>query len=193
MYGRVLGVAVVGVQGHLIRVQAHVGRGLPALPVAGLPGVVVPLANAAEASLVDGLEVIGAPTLAEVVAFLRGSWRPEGISPDRTPTGRVDGAAELDLADVRGQGMGRRALEVAAAGGHNALLIGPPGAGKTMLARRLPGLLPTLSFEEAVEATSIWSVAGRLNPGQGLLPSRPFRAPHHTISVAGLVGGGSPR
>ena len=100
--------------------------------------------------------------------------------------------ATLDLADVRGQDSCKRALEIAAAGGHSALLVGPPGAGKTMLARRIPGLLPPPTFEEAVEATSVWSVAGRLGARQGLLTQRPFRAPHHTISVAGLVGGGSP-
>jgi magnesium chelatase family protein len=104
----------------------------------------------------------------------------------------VPGQTRPDLSDVRGQASCKRALEIAAAGAHSALLVGPPGAGKTMLARRMPGLLPAPAFEEAVETTSIWSVAARLRPGQGLLAERPFRAPHHTISVAGLVGGGSP-
>ena len=103
--------------------------------------------------------------------------------------GGLSGVA--DLSDLHGQSFARRALEVAAAGGHNLLMIGPPGAGKTMLARRLPGILPPLSFEESIEVTTIHSVAGQLRPGVGLLKERPFRAPHHTISDVALVGGGS--
>ncbi len=100
-------------------------------------------------------------------------------------------ADEPDLADVHGQHLARRALEIAAAGGHNVLLVGPPGAGKTMLARRLPGLLPPLAFDEALEVTTVHSVAGLLSPNSGLMVHRPFRAPHHTISDTALVGGGS--
>ena len=164
------------------------------LPVAlearkrGFEGLIVPEQNAPEGALVQGIRVYGARTLAEAAETFCGTGgRPPATAPQETAP-----ATALDLADVRGQAPARRALEVAAAGGHNALFIGPPGAGKTMLARRFSGLLPALSFEEAVEATSIWSVAGRLTPGQGLMPARPFRAPHHTISVAGLIGGGSP-
>ena len=155
----------------------------------GFTGLIAPEQNAQEGALVEGLRVHGARSLTEAVEIWSGT-------PGRSPAApMLEAPAEtmpVDLADVRGQESAKWALEVAAAGGHNALLIGPPGAGKTMLARRLPGLLPAMSFEEAVEATSIWSVAGRLGAGQGLLTTRPFRAPHHTISVAGLIGGGSP-
>jgi magnesium chelatase family protein len=150
--------------------------------------LIVPEQNATEGALVPGIRVYGAPTLADAAEtfFGTGGRAPAVAAPQVPP------ATPLDLADVRGQQAAKWALEVAAAGGHNALFIGPPGSGKTMLARRFSSLLPALSFEEAVEATSVWSVAGRLTPGQGLLSARPFRAPHHTISVAGLIGGGSP-
>jgi magnesium chelatase family protein len=131
-------------------------------------------------------------TLREAVERLQQStdnWPAPTTRSTPAVTGSTDLA--LDLADLHGQTFARRALEVAAAGGHNMLMIGPPGAGKTMLARRLPGILPPLSFEEAIEATTIHSVAGLLQPGCGLLLERPFRAPHHTISDVALVGGGS--
>ena len=284
MYGRVHGVVLIGVNGHLITVEAHVGRGLPALVVAGLPGatvndarervrpavesaglewplrrvvvnlspanlrkegpgldlpiamsvlaataqvpatalsgyafagevslkgellptpgvlsvaiaaaraglqgVVVPTANAGEARLVEGLRVVGAPTVAAVAAFLRGQWFPEEVDP---PKPLAEPGAEVDLGEIRGQQAARRALEIAAAGGHNLLMVGPPGAGKTMLARRLPTILPRLSREEALEVTRLRSVAGLLE-GTGLVATRPFRAPHHSISIAGMLGGGS--
>ena len=283
MYGRVLAVAVVGVQGHVITVEAHVGRGLPALTVTGLPGagiqdarervrpavegsglewplrrvvvnlspaglrkdgpgfdlpialgvlsasaqiprdqlslyafagelslkgelvatpgilsvaiaaataslkgVVVPEANAAEASLVEGLDVVGAPSLSAVVAFLRRQWTPATVLQAQSPP---SASASVDLAEVRGQGLARRALEVAAAGGHNTLMVGPPGAGKTMLARRLPTILPKMTRHEALDVTRLHSVAGILSGG--LIQDRPFRSPHHSISAAGLLGGGS--
>jgi magnesium chelatase family protein len=285
VYARTRGVAVVGVHGNLVSVEAHVGRGLPALLLTGLPGasvqdarervrpavesaglqwplrrvtvnlspaavrkegagfdlpiaaavlaatgqvpeerlapfvlagelslrgglmptpgilavadaaargghggVIVPEANAAEAALVDGLRVVGARSLAEVVALARGRWEPKPVRPagDEAPA-----PARVDFAEIRGQAEARRALEVAAAGGHNVLMVGPPGAGKTMLARRLPTILPGLTRAEALEVTRLHSVAGLLVPGEALVAARPYRAPHHSVSVAGLLGGGS--
>jgi magnesium chelatase family protein len=155
---------------------------------AGRDGVIVPSANVAEARLVEGLEIVGAPSLARVVEFLRGDWQPETADPESVrPV-----PATADLADVRGQAHARRALEVSAAGGHNLLLVGPPGAGKTMLARRLPSILPTQTAQEALEVTLLHSVAGLLAEGSGLVSQRPFRAPHHTITPAALLGGGVP-
>jgi magnesium chelatase family protein len=290
VYGRVFAVAVAGIRGHLITVEAHVGRGLPALTLAGLPGagvqdarervrpavessglqwplrrvvvnlspaevrkdgpgfdlpialgvlsasaqipgdrldsyvfsgelslkgelvatagilpvaiaaaeaglegVIVPEDNADEAGLVEGLEVVALPTLAAAVAFLRGD--PNAVEerardrrgrPEPTPSVHQP----VDFSEVRGQGVARRALEIAAAGGHNALLIGSPGAGKTMLARRLPTILPVMTRQEALEVTRLHSVAGMLGGG-GLVQTRPFRSPHHTISPAALLGGGT--
>ncbi|MGH2546632.1 MAG: YifB family Mg chelatase-like AAA ATPase [Actinomycetota bacterium] len=155
---------------------------------AGLAGVVVPEANAAEAGLVEGIEVVGAPALARVLDFLRGTWTP-GLAV--APTETSSPVPAVDFAEVRGQGQARRALEVAAAGGHNVLLVGPPGAGTTMLARRLPTILPAMTRQEALEVTLLHSVAGLLGPGRALASSRPFRAPHHSTSASGLLGGGS--
>jgi magnesium chelatase family protein len=284
MYGRVIGVTVLGVGGHLVTVEAHVGRGLPSLTLTGLPGavvqdarerirpaveasglewplrrtvvnlspgnlrkdgpgldlpvavsvlsataqlpsvavagwafagelslqgelvatpgmlsvaiaaaraglagVVVPAANALEAAQVDGLRVIGAGSLSEVVGCLRGTSVPAALpvaAPEDAP------ARDVDLSEVRGQAPARRALEVAAAGGHNVFMVGCPGAGKTMLARRFPTLLPALSRDEALEASQLHSVAGLLT-GRGILTRPPFRAPHHSVSTAGLLGGGT--
>jgi magnesium chelatase family protein len=284
MYGRVVGVTVLGVGGHLVTVEAHVGRGLPSLTLTGLPGaavqdardrirpavessglqwplrrtvvnlspgnlrkegpgldlpvamsvlaataqvpahavagwafagelslkgeivatpgvlsvaiaaaraglagVVVPAANALEAAQVEGLHVVGASSLSEVVGCLRGTWEPPDL-PETEPPEPATGS--VDLCEVRGQAPARRALEVAAAGGHNVFMVGPPGAGKTMLARRFATILPALSREEALEASQLHSVAGLL-AGRGILTHPPFRAPHHSISTAGLLGGGT--
>ena len=284
MYGRVVGVTVLGVGGHPVTVEAFVGRGLPSLVVTGLPGatvqdgrerirpavehaglewplrrivvnlapanlrkegpgldlpvavavlsataqvpsaasggvaffgelslkgellstpgvisvamaaarrrlsvVVVPAANASEAAQVHGLRVVPATSLRDVADFLRGTWEPPAVDATSPP---AEAGGEVDLSEVRGQERARRALEVAAAGGHNLLMVGSPGAGKTMLARRLPTILPELTRDEALEATQLHSVAGLLD-GCGLLTARPFRAPHHSISTAGLLGSGT--
>jgi magnesium chelatase family protein len=284
VYGRVAGVALIGVGGHRVVVEAFVGRGLPSLAFTGLPGATVqdgrerirpaaehaglqwplrrvvvnlapanlrkdgpgldlpiaiavaaataqvpsrsardtaffgelslkgdvlstpgvlsaamaaasagsgslvcPAANAAEAAHVPDLRIVPVTTLAEAVGHLRGTWQaPAPPAPADEP----DPSHGVDLADVRGQAQARRAIEIAAAGGHDLLMVGSPGAGKTMLARRLVTVLPPLDRDEALEATQIWSVAGLL-AGRGVLRHRPFRAPHHSISTAGLLGGGT--
>ncbi|MBI5136454.1 MAG: YifB family Mg chelatase-like AAA ATPase [Nitrospirae bacterium] len=157
----------------------------------GLKGMVLPADNAAEAAVAAGVPVYGVRSLPELVAFLRGTGdiAPHPVQ-SQTLTGLDPAAPCGDLAEVHGQAFAKRALEVAAAGGHNVLMVGPPGSGKSMLARRLPGILPPPTFAEAVETTRIHSVAGALN-GTGLVTHRPFRAPHHTISDAGLIGGGT--
>ncbi len=159
----------------------------------GFKGLILPAENASEAAVVKGLEVYGAQTLKEVIDFFEGST---ALSPTHVDLQQAfapeEGAPEFDFSEVKGQENIKRALEIAAAGGHNVILIGPPGAGKTMLSKRLPGILPPLTLEEALETTKIHSVAGKTGKQQtGLVTKRPFRSPHHTISDVALVGGGN--
>ncbi len=177
-----------------LALDGNVGATRGVLPMAiaarnaGFDALLVPRANAREAALVDGISVYGITTLHDAVAVVLGhgeKLRYAGVPPQaRVP-------AHGDFCDVRGQMVAKRALEIAAAGDHNVLLVGPPGCGKTMLARRLPSILPAMSASEALDVTKIYSVAGLLADDGGIVTSRPFRAPHHTISQIALCGGGS--
>jgi magnesium chelatase family protein len=177
----------LGLNGEVRRVRGALCLALAARD-AGFAEIVLPSDNAVEASAVEGIRVVPVRSLAAVVGHLTG----DAPIPEAGPAPRTaEPPSRTDYADVRGQAVARRALEIAAAGGHHLLMVGPPGVGKTMLARRLPTILPRLTRPEAIEVTKVHSVAGALSSGVGLIETPPFRAPHHGISAAGLVGGGA--
>ncbi len=179
-----------------LSLDGRVKRVRGALPLAaaaqryGLRGVLLPAENAAEAAVVDGIEAIPVTSLVEAVGFLLGHLSIDPVRVDIDGLFREAQTHDVDFSEVRGQLHVKRALEVAAAGGHNVLMVGPPGSGKTMLAKRIPTILPPLTLAEALETSRVHSVVGFMD-GRALITTRPFRSPHHTISDAGLIGGGS--
>jgi magnesium chelatase family protein len=188
--GKVVVLGELGLEGAIRPVRGALPVALAAR-AAGVDALVLPKENLSEAGVVSGLKVLGASGLAELADFLDGKAELPAADIDLSSLFAERAREEVDFAEVKGQPHAKRALEVAAAGSHNLLMVGPPGSGKTMLARRLPTILPRMSLEEALETTKIHSVAGVLALGESLVARRPFRAPHHTISDAGLIGGGS--
>lgn len=153
----------------------------------GIKGIILPVENAREAAITGELSIIGVKSLRETIDFLNDDYSPEPFHIDVQALFEEHRRYQLDFSDVKGQENVKRSLEVSAAGGHNLIMIGPPGSGKTMLAKRFPSILPNLTLEEALETTKIHSVAGLIPSGQGIIATRPFRSPHHTISDAGLL------
>ncbi len=183
------GVLLVGL--HAASTTSHPPPSLGGGVERGVPQIFVPVFSANEAAVVEGIEVFPVRNLAQLVDHLTGVKKIEKLGHLDVEEEVETAGVEFDLVEVAGQEMAKRALMIAAAGGHNLLMWGPPGTGKTMLARAMPGILPPLSAAEALEVTRIYSVAGLLDPGESLVRRRPFRSPHHGISAAGMVGGGS--
>ncbi len=185
-------VGELSLEGQMRNVKGVLSIAMAAAKQPGIRGLLVPAENAQEAAVVEGLDIIPIGSLNEAVAFLSGKLQIEPVPSRLNEIFEAFSKYDVDFSDVRGQEMTKRAMTIAAAGAHNLLMLGPPGSGKTMLAKRLPTILPPLSATESIETTRIYSALGRLQPGQPLMVQRPFRSPHHTISDAGLVGGGSP-
>lgn len=189
--GKYLIMGELGLDGSLLPIKGVLPMAIKARE-AGYEGIIVPEANVDEAAVVNRLKVYGAPNLGKVIAFLNGV---DTIAPTEVDTraefAKAADCFDFDFSEVKGQPLVKRAFEVACAGGHNILLVGPPGSGKSMMAKRLPSILPPLTLGEALETTKIHSVAGKLPRGSHLMTTRPFRSPHHTISSVALVGGGS--
>jgi magnesium chelatase family protein len=186
--------AVVGelaLEGSTRPVKGALSIAIAAAKQGGIRGLIVPAASAREAAVVEGIEIIAVSSLAQAVAFLAGQLDIEPTPPRIEQWFDEYSKYEVDFVDVRGQEMAKRAMTIAAGGSHNLLMLGPPGSGKTMLAKRVPTVLPRLSAPESIETTRIYSAMGLMQEGQPLMAVRPYRAPHHTISNAGLVGGGS--